>query len=183
MTEDNKPNMITREGEEIWEMCTNGRVWVECTVDKSRGTTKIKNVQGKGSRLRILTEDRKLAQERVREKRHDPFTNGLMVRVDSDQQVEEDTASPSAVSDKELRKIFTYKQQARFISALEDLTEISLRRLWSLVEEDENVSNSQKNQVSELLQSKFGVNRNKADRRHDSPEQIAADFPVMKLSN
>jgi hypothetical protein len=107
----------------------------------------------------------------------------LMVRIDSDQQVEEDTASPSAVSDKDLRKIFTYKQQARFISALEDLTEISLRRLWSLVEEDENVSNSQKNQVSELLQSKFGVNRNKADRRHDSPEQIAADFPVMKLSN
>ena len=155
MIEDKQLNMVTREGEEIWQLCTGGRVWVEVTVDKTRGTTKMKNVQGKGSRLRILTEDRKLAQERVRDKKNDPFTNGLMMRIDADQQVEEDTASPSAVSDETLKKIFTYKQNARFITAMEDLTEISLRRLWALAEDDENVSNAQKNLVSDHLNSKF----------------------------
>lgn len=175
--------MLTRDGEEIWELQTNGRVWVEVTVDRQRGTTKMRNVQGKGNRLRIVTEDRKMAQERVREARHDPFTNGMLLRVDADQQAEPDTASPSALSDADLAKIFTYKQPARFLAAVEDLSEISLRRLWALAQDDENVASSQKTKISEFLNNKFGVNRGKEDRRHDAAEDIAKDFPVMKLSS
>jgi hypothetical protein len=169
--------------EEVWEMQTGGRVWVETTLDKSRGTTKMKSVKGKGSRLRIDVEDRKLAQERVRDPRHDPFTNGLLVRIDANQQEEETTKSESAKTDEELLAVFKVKAQAKFRAALEDFTEIALRRLVHLAEENsDTVTANQLAIVKETCEAKFGVNRGKTPI-DGGAEQIAATFPVQKLSS
>lgn len=167
---------------EVWEATTGGRVWVETTLDPAKGTTKMRSVVGKGNRLRISTEDRLVAQERTRDKKNDPFTNGLLLRVDDDQQKDDTTKSPSAASDEDLKKIFKMRQIARFTSAVDDLSEVSLRRLVTLSKEDESISVAQKERMTEMLNDKFGPNRGKPDLRHLGPEQLAETFPITQLS-
>lgn len=171
------------DGKETWEMQTGGTVYVESLIDPVRGLTKMLKASGKGARVRISTMDRKLAQERTREKKHDPFTNGLMLRVDSDQQEDEETASPSAMTDSGLTKLFAFKQQARFRAAIGDLTEVSFRRLMALSEEDENVTAVQLNILKEHFNSTFSINRGKDESMKDATaEQIQETFKVQRLS-
>lgn len=167
---------------EVWEAQTNGRTWVQVTVDQSKGTTKMVSVVGKGSRLRISAEDRKIAQERTRDKKNDPFTNGLLLRVDDDQQKDPETASPSALSDEDLKKIFKMKQVSRYTAAMDDLSEVSLRRLVALSKEDDTLSVGMKEKMTEILNQKFGPNRGKERLDHLSAEELAERLPVMKLS-
>src|SRR6185437_14101277 len=71
-----------REGEEIWETTTEGLVWVP--IVDTRGREKQVKVGGRvGSRLRIATEDRELAEERLQDPLASAFRNGMLVRVDS----------------------------------------------------------------------------------------------------
>lgn len=140
------PNPLNQE---VWEMQTGGTVYVQ-ESGKDRAT----RVRGKGSRLRINPEDRQLVQERIRKKQHDPFTNGTLVRIDKNQQDDPDTASPSAKGDLELVKILTQKQPARFKKSIEELSEIALRRLKDLAEEND-VSLNQMGAINEVLREKF----------------------------
>lgn len=174
---------IKVEGKETWEMQTGGTVYVESLIDPARGVTKMLKASGKGARVRITTLDRKLAQERTRDEKHDPFRNGLMLRVDEDQQEDPETASPSAMSDEGLKKIFAFKQQARFRAAIGDLSEVSLRRLKALAEGDENVTSVQNDIINTRIDEEFSVNRGKdASLKDASAEQIQETFKVQKLS-
>lgn len=171
------------EGKETWEMQTGGTVYVESLIDPVRGVTKMLKASGKGGRVRISAMDRKLAQERTRDKKHDPFTNGLMLRVDDDQQEDPDTASPSAMSDAGLTKLFSFKQQARFRAAIGDLTEVSLRRLKDLAAENEDVTSVQNDIINTRINDEFSVNRGKdASLKDASAEQIQETFEEQKLS-
>lgn len=116
-----------REGEEIWETTTDGTVWVMTTDD--RGKDKPVSVGGKvGQRLRIKSLDREICQDTVLDDASDPFTNGLLKRVDADQNTDERTASQQALSTEELMAIFEKTGNA-FQSSVRRLNELNVRRL------------------------------------------------------
>ncbi len=170
------------DNKECWEMQTGGTVWVNTTLDAAKGTTKSTSVKGKGSLLYISAEDRKVAMERVRDKKNDPFTNGMLLRKDADQNQDPETKSPSAASDDDLRAMFKIKTIARFTTAVDDLSEVSLRRLVALAQTDETITAAQKERLTQVLNDKYGPNKGKEDVRHLEAEELAARFPVTKLS-
>lgn len=121
-----------REGEEIWETTTAGTVWVRTTDD--RGKEKDISVGGKpGARLRIKSYDREVCQDAILTDGADPFTNGLLKRVDADQQDDPMTASDQVLTTDELMGVFKKSGNA-FQSAVRKLNELNVRRLQEMAE-------------------------------------------------
>lgn len=118
-------SMRVRPGEEIWEGTTASTVWVEASDEKGR--TKSVMVRGFG-RLRITAEDREINQEMCVEPDLDPFLNGLLIRVDSDQQEVDGTKSTDAKTTEELVDIFA-KPTAEFEAEVASLGEVPVRRM------------------------------------------------------
>lgn len=116
--------------EEVWEMQTNGKVYVTVTDHRNQPVQRM--VTGRGSRLRISTEDRLRAQEQIRDVANDVFVNGKLVRIDADQSADATTASESARSDAELMLIFTLDFED-FTAEVDKLSEVAVRRLVELV--------------------------------------------------
>jgi predicted type IV restriction endonuclease len=126
--------VTVRDGEEMWETITDGRVWV--TVTDHRGHESSKSVGGKaGSRLRISTVDREINQDRIITDGGDPFANGMLRRVDADQNLDERTASPHALTNENLMLIFSK-------SAVKKLNETNVRRMAAMTT-DVDASTSQ----------------------------------------
>lgn len=124
--------LLTRPGEEVWETTIPGRIWLEATND--RGKPVPLSVGGRpGARLRISTEDRIIAQERIIDREFDPFVNGMLTRIDADQQQDEKTKSADALSTEDLLKIFSYSSR-RFQTAVDQLGQVSVRRMLEMAE-------------------------------------------------
>lgn len=121
-----------RDGEEIWETTTPGTVWVLVTDD--RGKDKSVSVGGAvGQRLRLKSLDREINQDAILEDGSDPFTNGLLKRVDADQQQDPQTASDQVLDTEQLMAVFT-KKGAAFNNAVGKLNELNVRRLAEMAE-------------------------------------------------
>jgi hypothetical protein len=121
-----------REGEEIWETTTAGTIWAMVTDD--RGKEKSVSVGGAvGQRLRIKSLDREIGQDRVLDDASDPFVNGLLKRVDADQNLDERTQSEQVLSTEELMAIFDSTGNA-FQSKVRKLNELNVRRLRDAAE-------------------------------------------------
>lgn len=144
--------MLTRPGEEVWELTVSGTVWVEVTNDRGKPTPL--RVGGKpGARLRISTEDRVIVQERVVDPEADPFTNGMLVRIDADQQADSKTASVDALTTEDLMKIFSKSGRA-FQSAVDKLGQLSVRRMTEMAE-DVDATASQISYLKEQLETRW----------------------------
>lgn len=116
----------------MWETTTTGVVWVP-VVDE-RGRERDVRTGGKeGARLRLSITDREIAQERMMDPASDPFTNGLLRRVDADQNAVPDTVTDQALSTTELLVVFS-KSGAAFQSAVRKLNEINVRRMRDVAE-------------------------------------------------
>lgn len=125
-----RETLRARPGEEIWETTTDGRVWVSQTDE--RGHTRETSVGGKaGSRLRISTIDREICQDRVMGP--DPFTNGMLRRVDADQATDPRTASDDVLSTEDLMVGFSKSGNA-FRSYVDRLSEFNVRRMHEMAE-------------------------------------------------
>lgn len=121
-----------REGEEIWETTTPGLIWVTQTDD--RGKEKSVPVGGQpGQRLRIKSLDREVAQDSILNDESDPFTNGLLKRVDADQNLDPATESDQVLDTEELMKVFG-KKGTPFETAVKKLNELNVRRLAEMAE-------------------------------------------------
>jgi hypothetical protein len=121
-----------RPGEEIWETLVPGRIWVTTTDD--RGKTKDTSVGPQvGSRLRIKSLDREVAQDSILDDASDPFTNGFLKRVDADQNLDELTASEQALTTEELVELFSKTGNA-FQAGVRRLNELNVRRLREMAE-------------------------------------------------
>lgn len=121
-----------RDGEEIWETTTAGTVWVMSTDD--RGKEKSVSVGGApGQRLRIKSLDREVCQDAILEDGSDPFTNGLLKRIDADQQADPGTASDQVLSTEQLMDIFKSSGNA-FQGKVKKLNELNFRRLYEMAE-------------------------------------------------
>lgn len=121
-----------RDGEEIWETTTPGKVWV--TVTDDRGKEKSVRVGGApGQRLRIKSLDREVNQDAILGDDSDPFTNGLLKRVDADQQQDPMTASDQVLDTEQLMELFKKSGNA-FQAAVKKLNELNFRRLHEMAE-------------------------------------------------
>lgn len=117
---------------ETWEITTEGRVWVRVTQYTRHGQPQEKDVsvgpKRPGQKLKISQADREANQEMISDEALDPFRNGLLVRVDADQQANPRTASTDAVKTEDLMAIFDLKDAA-FRDAISELGQIPIRRL------------------------------------------------------
>lgn len=119
-----------REGEEIWETTTDGLVWVP--IVDSRGREKNVKVGGKqGSRLRISTEDRELAEERFIEVERSPFRNGLLSRIDSRKESAEPVEGDQGLTTEQLMAGFAKNGNA-FQAFVNGLNELNQRRMLEM---------------------------------------------------
>ena len=143
-----------RAGEEIWETTISGRVWVETTNEK--GAPRMVSVGGReGARLRITTEDREIAQERIINRDLDPFVNGSLVRVDADQQNDERTKSVDALSTEQLIQVFSKTGKA-FQTKVDGLGELTVRRMMDIAEQVD-ATNSQINYLRKSIEERWPI--------------------------
>ena len=139
----------TRDGEEVWELTVPGRVHVEVTNHLGRPADA--TAVGKGSRLRLSTLDRQLAEERVRDQALNPFRNGTLVQVVG----AKDGDSANALSDADMLEIFALSP-AEFESVIADLTELNIRRLKAMTILADATA-SQIAAIDDLLQERYPI--------------------------
>lgn len=138
--------------QEMWELTVPGRVFVEVT--NHLGRPKTLTVVGRGSRLRISTFDRELAEERIRSDANNPFRNGMLVRTDSGASEPE---SPEAIGDGDLKALFGYSDD-EFKALLGDMGEVNVRRLKDLAADPEvGATVSQQAIISDTLAERFPI--------------------------
>jgi len=122
---------------ETWEISTPGRVWLQTTTYSRHNQPVIKDISlgpnRVGQKLKITQADREMNQERVADSAHDPFRNGLLVRVDADQNTDIATASQDALTAAQLMDIFS-KHGNPFRTAVEALGEVPIRRLREMAD-------------------------------------------------
>ncbi len=144
----------SRTGEEIWETTTGGRVWVEVTNEK--GQPRALSAGGRaGARLRITSEDREIAQERILNPDLDPFTNGLLVRIDTDQQGDDRTKSVNALNTEQLVEVFA-KTGKKFHDAVDSFNELTVRRLLAIAK-DVDATNSQITYLEKAVEERWPI--------------------------
>lgn len=129
--------LAERPNEEIWELTIPGRVNVEAF--NPRGGSRTVSAKGKGQRLRLSTEDRLLNQERIRDPENDPFTNGMLIRIDS--QATPADKSPEAFTEDELLSLFGLPLED-FEAVVSGLGQVPVRRLRALVDKHGSVAQS-----------------------------------------
>lgn len=154
---------------ESWEITTAGRVWLTITGHNRFGQMMEKKTSigpnKAGSKLKISQADRELNQEMVADEKHDPFRNGLLVRVDADQNDDPATASRDAVPMKELLTVFE-KHGNAFQSAVNGLGEVPVRRMRELADEVE-ASAKQRDFLDETIEERFTHRRSQEDAVYD----------------
>ncbi len=138
-----------RDGEEIWETTTEGRVWVAMVDDRGRDV--VKSVGGKvGDKIRIKTTDRQIMQDNVDDS---PFTNGLLKRVDAAATPEDN--SPQAMTTEELMVGFTKNGKA-FHAWVDGLNEMNVRRMRGMAEEVDATA-SQISHLDAVIKTKYRI--------------------------
>jgi len=152
-----RPQMPARAGEEVWAIQVPGAVSLKITTFNRFGQA----VEGQmtvgpnrqGTEFRIKVEDREENQARIMDPGHDPFRNGMLVRVDANQQTIPETASPDALTTEDLLDIYDL-EGAKFEARVRSLGELPMRRLAE-VGESMDCSHRQITFVRELLQERF----------------------------
>jgi len=150
-------DLPAREGEEVWAIQVPGAVTLRVTTFNRFGQA----VEGamtvgpnrSGQQFRIKTEDREENQAICMSPEHDPFLNGMLVRVDADQQQDPRTASKDALTTESLLDIFDLEGKA-FEAKVRSLGELPLRRLAD-VGESMDASHRQINFVRELIAERY----------------------------
>lgn len=135
---------------EIWELTIPGRVSV--TITNSQGRPQEVTAMGKGQRLRLSTLDRELAEEGVRLIEHNPFRNGMLVRVDKS-----GDHGPSAdeLSDDELEAIFELETED-FQQTVASLGEVNIRRLKAMIGAVD-ASKSEIDFINDLIEQRYTI--------------------------
>jgi len=145
--------------EEVWGMQVAGAVSLRVTQFNRFGqpveASLTMGPNRQGQQFRIQKIDREENQARCMSKDHDPFLNGMLVRIDADQQEDPMTASTDALSTEQLLEIYdldTKKFQAR----VKGLGELPMRRLAE-VGESMDCSHLQITFVRDLIAERYSV--------------------------
>lgn len=119
---------------EVWEAQTASATYVFQKDPRSPNGYKTVKVGGPNAskRLRISTDDREFTQEQVLDtnKGDDPFTNGALKRIDTN----DPEANVGIVTDEDLEQYLTFAPET-FEEAVREIdSELTVRRLKDLVE-------------------------------------------------
>jgi hypothetical protein len=139
-------------GEELWESTVAGSVWVNIT--NKRDEIEGFRIQA-GQRLRITKRDREMNQDRIRAVKHDPFTNGMLKRLDADQNDDPRTETPDALTVEEILAIFA-KTGAQFERKVSSLSEVPIRRMRDLAG-DVDATQSQLAFLDKIIADRYSV--------------------------
>ena len=166
----NPQNLL--DGEELWESVVPGAVWV--TVTNKRDEQESRSV-GQGQVLRITTRDREICQDAIRDPKHDPFTNGMLRRVDADQNEDPRTESIDAMGMDELIAVFA-KTGPQFERKISSLGEIPIRRLRGIAE-DVDATHSQIQFLDQIIAERYssGGNVQPSYRELEALGQVATN--------
>lgn len=140
-----------RPGEEIWELTVPGRIHVEVT--NHRGRPQDLSVEGVGSRLRLTTTDREIAQERIRDIDLDPFTNGTLMRIDSAARAE--NRARDELADSDLEEVFNLTG-GEFEGIVRELSETNVRRMHAMAVKVDATA-SQSGFLKKLLDERYPI--------------------------
>lgn len=167
---------------ETWEITTPGRVWLQTTTFSRHNTPIIKDVSlgpnKVGQKVKITAADREMNQERVAQVKDDPFRNGLLVRVDADQNLDPDTHSTDALTAQQLMDIFG-KHGQPFRSAVEGLSEVPIRRLREMADAvDATVK--QVSFLDELIEERYRITASQPDAIFDLTGQRREDLEARQ---
>jgi hypothetical protein len=153
------PNLDTkpRDGEEVWAIQVQGAVSLRITTFNRFGQA----VEGlmtigpnrAGTQFRLKVEDREENQARCVGPEFDPFRNGMLVRIDADQQQDPQTASTDALTTEQLLDIYELPT-AKFEARVRSLGEMPLRRLAD-VGESMDCSHRQIGFVRDLIAERY----------------------------
>lgn len=144
---------------ETWEITTPGRVWLQTTSFSRHNQPIIKDVSlgpnRVGAKLKITAADREMNQEKVADPKHDPFRNGLLVRIDADQNDDPATSSDDALTTKQLVDMFSLHGNP-FRAAVEKMGEVPIRRLREMADAVD-ATIKQVNFLDEIIEERYAV--------------------------
>ena len=154
-----KPGMKAGEGEEIWTIQVPGTVHLRVLIPNRFGQmvdSEMSMGPGRqGHQFKLKTLDREENQSRCADPGLDPFLNGMLVRVDADQQDNPETASKDALSTEDILDIFDLSTE-KFAVRIADLGEVVMRRMIE-VGMSMDVSHRQIAILEESIQERFTV--------------------------
>jgi hypothetical protein len=137
------------EGIETWQKTSAQNVWL--TRFDRHGNPKAYRVAGEeGARVQVKTDDREFMQQKAP---NGPFTNGMLKRVDADQNADPETASVNALTSDELKLIFR-KKGPPFTKAVGELDERNVRRMRDMCD-DVDASASQLKALQDRIDNEF----------------------------
>lgn len=142
---------------ETWEMRVDGTIYLNVLKATRFGAVIETNMKigprRKGSRFEISVEDRKDNQRRVTSVEQDPFRNGMLARVDADQQADEETASTAVLSPEDELAILDLPED-EFRARIAALPEVPVRNIRS-VAEAAGASHSKVTWLEEHIRERF----------------------------
>lgn len=163
------PQIRPKEGEEVWEVTTAGRIWLQQTTYTRTGQPIFKDISvgpnKAGSFLRISTDDRRYNQEQCADTENDMFRNGLLVRVDQPQSADPDTASDEALTTQDLLSIYA-KNGKQFEVAVAKLGELPIRRLREMAEAVDATA-KQVEHLDEVIFDRYKIGASQEDAVYD----------------
>lgn len=120
---------------ETWEMRAEGRVILNVLKANRFGVPIESQLtigpNRRGYRFEISPDDRKENQQLVMDAQHDPFRNGLLLRVDQAQNADPETVSAVALSDDEMLSIIDLPEE-EFRTKVASLNEVATRQVRDL---------------------------------------------------
>lgn len=148
-----------RDGMEVWQMQIPGTIILNVLKPNRLGQQVAERLvigpNQVGFQFHLAPSDRDENQRAVRDPNGDPFRNGMLVRVDKDQQQDPNTASKDALSDEELMDICDMRQ-AEFEAAVSNLGEVSVRRTLAIATQLD-VSHKKVSFLEEHIRERFAV--------------------------
>jgi phosphatidate phosphatase APP1 len=131
------PGVIPSSETEEWEVRVDSKIVLK-VLKATRFGQPIEELltvgpRARGRRFLITTDDRKDNQRKMGSVDHDPFKNGMLLRVDEDQQAEPETASEAALSDEGYLEILDL-DDAAFQTRVTGLSEVPIRNLRDMAE-------------------------------------------------
>lgn len=122
---------------ETWEMRVEGKIVLK-VLKANRFNQPIEDrlVVGpkrKGMRFTITQDDRRDNQRIIAAVEHDPFKNGMLLRIDEDQQDEPETKTVAALTDEQYLEVLDLDDDA-FRTRVAELPEVPVRNLRAMAE-------------------------------------------------
>lgn len=143
--------------EEVWAIQVPGSVSLRVTQNNRLGAiveaSLVIGPNRAGQQFRIQTSDREENQAAAVSREHDPFLNGMLVRIDQDQQLDPITKSGNALSTEQLLDVYELTGD-EFKERVQALGELALRRLAE-VGESMDCSHLQIGFVRDLIQERY----------------------------